>query len=179
MGPRGGDDEPAPAVKRARCSSGEYLLAQVGRFQRQYFPDRQLRRHGAFGAASEAEDARRHGHGSRPGCRVSFPSGRPEAILFDWDSTLVDNWDSNTAVINVVLADLDCPLVTRERMIELSKQPLNKIFPLLFGSQAETGKSRFYELFPQQHLQGLKILPGTETLLVYLCRVGHPAWYRQ
>jgi phosphoglycolate phosphatase len=105
---------------------------------------------------------------------VTFPRGRPEAILFDWDSTLVDNWDSLARTMSLVLAESNRPPVARETMISLSKKPHDEIFAMLFESDAATSRLRFYELYSQEHLSGLKILSGSEELLAALFRLSIP-----
>ena len=37
----------------------------------------------------------------------------PQAILFDWDGTLIDNWDAILAAINEALAAFDMPIWSR------------------------------------------------------------------
>ena len=41
-------------------------------------------------------------------------SGLPAAVVFDWDSTLVDNWGSFTIVMNATYAHFGMPGRTQE-----------------------------------------------------------------
>jgi phosphoglycolate phosphatase len=103
---------------------------------------------------------------------VTLP--KPEAILFDWDSTLVDNWDSLAGTMSLVLVETGRPPVSRETMISLSKKPHDEIFSLLFEHDAKAGRARFYDLYPREHLSGLATLPGSHDLLRTLTELAIP-----
>ena len=64
-------------ARRASCSRREYLQAQLHALRRQYLADRDVRRHGARGAAPQAEVARRACARSGRRSEAAAASGTP------------------------------------------------------------------------------------------------------
>jgi phosphoglycolate phosphatase len=100
------------------------------------------------------------------------PEMRPRAILFDWDNTLVDNWETVRSGINAALAAFGREpwtyAETRQRLIV----SLRDGFPALFGAEWKRAMDIFYDTFKARHLETLKPLPGAAELLGALDRAG-------
>ena len=99
---------------------------------------------------------------------------KPDAIIFDWDGTLVDTIDTILASYNAVFAEFDMPLWTLEdakRDIRLSARD---IFPVIFGGRAEEAKTIFYQAVEKNHLQHLKQMPAAASLLRHIHAHGIP-----
>lgn len=92
-------------------------------------------------------------------------SPRPRAILFDWDSTLVDNWPGVTDAMNAALSAFDLPVWSEREMRQRAKRSMRDNFPTIFGERWEDARDIFYRTFSERHLLGLKALAGAETLL--------------
>jgi phosphoglycolate phosphatase len=91
----------------------------------------------------------------------------PAAILFDWDSTLVDNWDSVLAAWNKALVHHGHAPMRREDAIRRAGIPPQENFLAVFGEDFESGRSMFYEeLLSPRSLERLKCLQGVEELLI-------------
>jgi len=90
---------------------------------------------------------------------------KPRAILFDWDSTLVDNWPGVTAAMNAALEAFDLPGWTEEEMRLRAKRSMRDSFPSIFGERWEEARDIFYAAFEERHLSALRALEGAEELL--------------
>ncbi|MEQ8334020.1 HAD family hydrolase [Nisaea sp.] len=92
----------------------------------------------------------------------------PQAVLFDWDSTLVDNWPGVTAAMNAALAAFDLPVWTEAEMRFRAKRSMRDSFPEIFGMEWERASALFYTAFEERHIEGLRALPGAAELLAAL-----------
>jgi phosphoglycolate phosphatase len=97
---------------------------------------------------------------------------RPEAVLFDWDNTLVDSWKTLHQALNIALAAMGKPqwsLVETRQRVRLS---LRDHFPRLFGERCEEARRLYLDAFRAIHLKGLRALPGRQALLQALFEEG-------
>lgn len=97
---------------------------------------------------------------------------RPRALLFDWDSTLVNNWKCIEEAINTTLVAMDHPPWTSEEIRARVRESMRESFPRLFGERWESAKRIFYEAIRLRHLLNLEALPGAEDLLKDLAEDG-------
>ena len=93
---------------------------------------------------------------------------KPGAILFDWDSTLVDNWPGVTVAMNAALTAFELTAWTESEMRARAKRSMRENFPKIFGPDWEKARDIFYATFEERHLDGLRALPGAEELLLEL-----------
>lgn len=97
---------------------------------------------------------------------------RPRAILFDWDDTLVDNWESIYAAMNATLAAMGkSPWTIGQTKFE-ARRSLRNSFPELFGDRWEEARGVFYRHFAENHLQFLKPHRGAEDAILRLKKSG-------
>lgn len=92
----------------------------------------------------------------------------PKLIIFDWDNTLVSNWETIVSALNGTFSHYGLPTISLAESRTKLQHSLREAFPNYFGDQAEQAKSLFYQKFEAEHLESLTILPGAETLLAYL-----------
>lgn len=97
---------------------------------------------------------------------------RPRAILFDWDDTLVDNWESIHAAMNATLEAMGKPVWTIEQTKFEARRSLRNSFPELFGARWEEARGIFYRHFAENHLQFLKPHRGAEDAILRLKKSG-------
>jgi len=97
---------------------------------------------------------------------------RPRAILFDWDDTLVDNWDSIHAAMNATLAAFSRPPWTPEQTHAEARRSLRNSFPEIFGADWDKAREVFYREFSASHLKHLKPKPGAGETLARLAAGG-------
>lgn len=95
-------------------------------------------------------------------------TGRPRAILFDWDNTLIQSWGIIHDAMNLTLAAMGHPLWTREDIELKVRASLRDTFPGLFGDRWREAEKVFYDSFEAIHLQHLQPLPGAVELLEQL-----------
>jgi phosphoglycolate phosphatase len=90
---------------------------------------------------------------------------KPRAVLFDWDNTLVENWGSIQAALNVALVAHGMAALDLEQVKHQGRHSARDIFPTLFGARWQIARDMFYA--------GLSVMPGAEDLLNALaeCRV--------
>ena len=92
----------------------------------------------------------------------------PAAVIFDWDSTLVDNWRAIHLSLNATLTEMGHQTWTEEETRKRSKSSARDAFPNLFGKKSEQALNFFYEAFEQFQLETLKVLNGAEELIKVL-----------
>ena len=97
---------------------------------------------------------------------------KPDAILFDWDDTLADNWASIHAALNASLSAMNLPKWSLQKTKENAKESLRKSFPEIFGDQWENAEKIFYTHLRSSHLKTLKPLYYAEELLGELSKAG-------
>jgi phosphoglycolate phosphatase len=98
--------------------------------------------------------------------------GRPKAILFDWDNTLIDSWAVIHEAMNRTLAHMGHALWTRGETESRVRASLRDGFPTLFGARWKEAEQVFYEAFSALHIAHLAPLPGSAELLGELAETG-------
>lgn len=98
----------------------------------------------------------------------------PTAIVFDWDNTLIDNWDGITEALNHVRGLHGLPTWTVPEARLYSSRALRVSFPEWFGDRWEEMRDIFYDHFHKVQLSTLKVKDGAEGLLDWLKEQGIP-----
>lgn len=96
---------------------------------------------------------------------MSQPFDRPKAVIFDWDSTLVDNWGGIGLALNATFRAMGGEEWSQEEILKNTKHSLRDTFPRLFGDRWEEAMSVFYEMFEKHHLEEINPMPGAERML--------------
>ena len=89
----------------------------------------------------------------------------PKAIIFDWDNTLVNNWDPIFIAYKKTLKSLRRKKQSREETLKNAKYSLRETFPRIFKNDWKKAKKIFYYEFKKIHLQKIKPLPNAEKIL--------------
>jgi phosphoglycolate phosphatase len=97
---------------------------------------------------------------------------RPQAILFDWDNTLVDTWETIHEALNIVMTVMEKPLWSLQEAKERVRLSLRESFPLHFGDRWEEARRVYLDAFRAVHLERLSPLPGSGELLQKLADAG-------
>jgi phosphoglycolate phosphatase len=97
---------------------------------------------------------------------------RPQAILFDWDNTLVDSWATIHEALNFLMTAMQRPLWSIEETRERVRLSLRESFPLHFGERWEEAREIYLGRFRDIHLERLSALPGREAMLRALAADG-------
>ncbi|MEB3701604.1 HAD family hydrolase [Candidatus Bealeia paramacronuclearis] len=101
-----------------------------------------------------------------------LPSRLPQAILFDWDNTLVDTWKTTFDGINSTLARMDKPLMTIDDFWATPHLSLRDSFPEMFGHHWQEAEKHFYEHVLETHIENLDIHDGAHDLLELIFSKG-------
>jgi phosphoglycolate phosphatase len=96
----------------------------------------------------------------------------PQAILFDWDNTLVDSWATIHDALNFLMRKMDKPEWSIEETRERVRLSLRESFPLHFGERWEEAREIYLDRFRSIHLDRLTALPGREAMLRSLADTG-------
>ena len=107
-----------------------------------------------------------------PDRRNAAPVGRPHAILFDWDNTLVDSWATIHEALNFLMRAMGRPEWSLSDTRERVRLSLRDAFPQHFGARWEEARAIYLERFRAIHLDRLRPLPGREAMLRALSGEG-------
>jgi phosphoglycolate phosphatase len=97
---------------------------------------------------------------------------RPRALLFDWDSTLVDNWTAIHAAMNVTLGRFRQETWTVEQCKARVKTSLRDAFPRLFAGQSDLALQTYLDAYERIHLQHLAEMPAAGAMLDAAQEIG-------
>jgi phosphoglycolate phosphatase len=100
------------------------------------------------------------------------PPVPPEAVLFDWDMTLVDNWRTVRRALNAALTGMGKDPWTMEQTRARVRESMRDSFPRMFGDRWTEARDIFLRSFRSHHLTGLRPLPGAESALRALREEG-------
>ncbi|MXP63856.1 HAD family hydrolase [Roseomonas sp. M0104] len=84
----------------------------------------------------------------------------PQAILWDWDNTLVDAWGGVQAGMNAALRAFGLPEWSLEEVRARARLSLRDAFPAIFGAEWERARELFYAEVRARHLEFLTPLDG-------------------
>ncbi|HAX91907.1 MAG TPA: HAD family hydrolase [Rhodospirillaceae bacterium] len=98
----------------------------------------------------------------------------PQAVIFDWDNTLIDNWGAITDALNKVRAMNGLETWTVPEARVKSARPLRVSFPEWFGDKWEAMRDIFYDRFYAVHIEQLVVMKGAPELLECLHNASIP-----
>lgn len=97
---------------------------------------------------------------------------RPRAIVFDWDNTLVDSWQTIHGALVVTFEAMGQEPWTLEETRARVRTSLRDGFPGLFADRWQEAAQVFYAAYEAVHLERLTPLPGAGSLLEALAGRG-------
>ena len=95
---------------------------------------------------------------------------RPDAIIFDWDNTLIDSWQTIHAALVVTFTEMGRQPWTFEETKDRVRQSLRDSFPGLFGDRWEEAATIFYDAFERLHIENLRPMPNAKAMLENLSK---------
>lgn len=104
--------------------------------------------------------------------RRDSAEGRPHAILFDWDNTLVDSWAVIHDATNVTLTAFGCQPWTLDETRARVRKSMRDSFPLLFGERWREAAAVFQARFREIHIERLTPIAEAEGALARLKDAG-------
>ncbi|MBT5912666.1 HAD family hydrolase [Rhodospirillaceae bacterium] len=94
----------------------------------------------------------------------------PDAVIFDWDSTLVDNWGAIHIALNVTLKQMGHKTWTECETRQRANSSAKDAFPRLFAEHSDEALQIFYQAFDRFHLDSLKVLEGSKDLIEWFLK---------
>lgn len=98
----------------------------------------------------------------------------PEAVLFDWDNTIVDTWPVIHGGMSAVFKKRGLTPWTLDEVKERCHQSGREAFPNLFPDDWQAALDDFYEYVSERHLAGLTLLPYALELIERLVDLDIP-----
>jgi len=100
--------------------------------------------------------------------RHDVPARKPQAILFDWDNTLVDSWPIIHDALCTTFEAFGRPPWTLDETRVRVRKSMRDSFPTLFGDQWEAAAEVFYDRYGAIHAANLRSIEGAEEMLATL-----------
>ena len=96
----------------------------------------------------------------------------PDAILFDWDNTLIDAWPCILDCYNHTFRHFDMPEWSLEEGKRFIARSLRDTFPSMFGDRWRDAREIYYDAFAKSHLERMVPYSHSETMLKSLVDRG-------
>lgn len=87
---------------------------------------------------------------------------KPQAILFDWDNTLVDSWPVIHTALNITLDAMGHPRWTMEQTRASVHKSMRDAFPAMFKERWEEAAKIYQDAYRARNLTEIKPLPDAE-----------------
>lgn len=97
---------------------------------------------------------------------------QPDAIIFDWDNTLIDAWPCILDCYNLTFRHFGMPEWSLEEGKQNIARSLRDSFPSLFGERWQEAREIYYDSFAKVHLQRILPYAHSETMLKTLTDKG-------
>jgi phosphoglycolate phosphatase len=101
------------------------------------------------------------------------PGTKPRAIIFDWDNTLVDTWETIHEALVGTLERMGHQAWTLAETKSRVARSLRHSFPELFGPRWEEARQIYLDSYAAIHLERLTALPGAAVMLATLHGAGY------
>jgi len=96
----------------------------------------------------------------------------PEAVIFDWDNTLIDAWPCILDCYNSTFRRFGMPEWTMEEGKRNIARSLRDTFPSMFGDRWKDAREHYYDTFAKVHLERMVPFAHTEAMLRVLTDKG-------
>lgn len=103
---------------------------------------------------------------------MSTELSRPQAVLLDWDNTLVDSFPLIHISINHALKAMGQDTWSYEKFCRTIARSMRDFFPVLFQDRWEEARDIFYASYAERDLDKIIPLVGAEELLIALRDAG-------
>jgi phosphoglycolate phosphatase len=99
---------------------------------------------------------------------------RPRAVLFDWDNTLVDSWDTIHDALGHCFTKMGREKWSLAETKARTRLSLIEAFPPIFGERWQEARQHYFDRFHEIHLERIKPLAGVADMLDGLAALGVP-----
>lgn len=98
----------------------------------------------------------------------------PQAVFFDWDGTLVDSYEVLESAHNHTREILGFGTLAEGEFASWFGKPRDMLYNALYPGKFDEAKAEFEAFYTEHHLNGIRILPGVESLLEAISGHGIP-----
>ncbi len=105
---------------------------------------------------------------------MTRPLKKPDAILFDWDGTLIDSLPALQSYYNHVLGAFSMPLISLEEARARIRLSARDVFPKLFGDEWQKAFDLYYDCVAKTHLDHLVGIDHSHDTLARLAEMKIP-----
>jgi phosphoglycolate phosphatase len=102
--------------------------------------------------------------------RLMLP--KPKAVLFDWDDTIVHNWETAVQSLNTALVHMGMAPWDENEIRRRSGPSARDLFTQLFGDKWQEADKVYFDTFRRLSLENIKIFDHAEDLLRLLSMNG-------
>lgn len=97
---------------------------------------------------------------------------KPNAVIFDWDNTLVNTWPIIHAALNKTFEQMGTPLWTFDQTQARVRKSMRDSFPEIFGPDWQKAAEIYQTNYRTRHLLDLEALPQAEDVLKKVRKLG-------
>ncbi len=101
-----------------------------------------------------------------------FEGTHPQALIFDWDNTLVDTWAIIHDSLNATLQTFGKKTWSLDETRTRVRSSMRDSFPEIFGDKWEAAGQVFYKRYGSIHITKLKQLAGATEMLERIAAKG-------
>jgi len=99
---------------------------------------------------------------------------KPDAIIFDWDNTLVDTWPLIHLAINQTMAHMNQELWSLEKIRDTVHKSMRESFPDIFGSNWEKAGEFYRQSYHQLNIENIAFLKDSLNLIKLIHQLNIP-----
>jgi phosphoglycolate phosphatase len=99
-------------------------------------------------------------------------NAKPQAIIYDWDNTLVNSWPPIRDALNTALIAFDLPPWSMNEVRGRVRKSLRESFPDLFGAQWHNAADIFYKRYEEIHTSSIEPIEGISEMLAHNSELG-------
>ncbi len=96
----------------------------------------------------------------------------PDAVIFDWDNTLIDAWPCILDCYNQTFRHFGMPEWSLEEGKQNIARSLRDSFPSMFKDRWQDAREIYYQAFAASHIERMVPFPHAETMLKTLVDKG-------
>ncbi|HPQ51404.1 MAG: HAD hydrolase-like protein [Alphaproteobacteria bacterium] len=93
---------------------------------------------------------------------------RPDAVLFDWDGTLIDSLPMIKRCYDHLTNHFGMPAIAEDQIRANMRRSARDLFPDIFGEKADEAFDVFYAFAREHHLDYLVSIDGADAFLSFL-----------
>lgn len=90
---------------------------------------------------------------------------KPRVVLFDWDDTVVDNWETAFSALNAALQHMGMEAWSAEEARRRSGPSARDLFTQLFGDKWQEADKVYYDTFMALVLDKIQVMHSAEDVL--------------